>query len=137
MPIMVVTRLRLRSPDLLDEFFTASVAILEQAQTSAGNLGSDAMAEAHDVWWTVSAWTDRAAIDAFIGGEPHLGSEERLDHLCDEATFVDWLQDSEELPDWQTSYQHLVVDGRSAALTNASPANDARSFPAPVVPPPA
>ena len=35
MPIMVVTRLRLKDPALLDEFFTDAVAAIEQAQKSA------------------------------------------------------------------------------------------------------
>jgi hypothetical protein len=39
MPVLVVTRLRLKDPALLDEFFTAAVAVIEQAQQSAGNLG--------------------------------------------------------------------------------------------------
>jgi hypothetical protein len=43
MPIMVVTRLRLKDPALLDEFFTDAVAAIEQAQKSAGNLGADAL----------------------------------------------------------------------------------------------
>lgn len=48
MPIIVVTRLRLRDPSLLEEFFTHAAAVLEQAIKSDGNLGADALAEAHD-----------------------------------------------------------------------------------------
>jgi hypothetical protein len=57
------------------------------------------------------------------------------DHLCDEAIFVDWEQDSSELPDWQTSWPRLLADGRSATLTDPSEANETRAFPAPVKPP--
>jgi hypothetical protein len=32
MPVIVVTRLRLKGPALLDEFFTDAVAAIEQAQ---------------------------------------------------------------------------------------------------------
>ena len=46
MPVIVVTRLRLKDPALLDEFFTAAVAATEQAQKSDGNLGVDALADA-------------------------------------------------------------------------------------------
>jgi hypothetical protein len=55
MPVIVVTRLRLKAPTLLDEFFTAAVAAIEQAQKSDGNLGADALADANNVWWSVSA----------------------------------------------------------------------------------
>ena len=72
MPIIVVARLRLRDPSLLDEFFTHAVAVLEQAQKMDGNLGADALAEAHDVWWDVTAWQSRAQIEVFLNTEPHL-----------------------------------------------------------------
>jgi putative intracellular protease/amidase len=135
MPIIVVTRLRLRDPSLLDEFFTHAAAVLEQAMKSEGNLGADALAEAHDAWWSVTAWDDRPHMEAYVNTDPHLSTEALLDHLCDEATFVDWEQDAAVLPDWQTSWRRLVADGRSATLTNPSDANETRAFPAPVEPP--
>jgi quinol monooxygenase YgiN len=131
MPVMVVTRLRLRRPELLDDFFVASVAVIEQAKAASGSLGVDAMAENNDVWWTVSAWQDRAAMRAFVAAEPHHSVIPRVDEFCDEATFVDWEQDSAELPAWDISYARLVAEGQSAALTDASPANQDRSFPPP------
>ena len=135
MPIIVVTRLRLRDPSLLDEFFTHAAAVLEQAMKSQGNLGADALAEAHDAWWSVTAWQDRAQMEGYVNTDPHLSTETLLDHLCDEATFVDWEQASPQLPDWQTSWRRLVDDGHSATLTNPSEANQSRAFPAPVEPP--
>jgi hypothetical protein len=135
MPVIVVTRLRLRDPALLDEFFTHAAAVIEQAMQSEGNLGADALAEAHDAWWSVTAWAGPPQMDAFVNTEPHLGTEALLDHLCDEASFVDWEQTSAGLPDWQTCWRHLVADGRSAPLTHPSDANQTRAFPAPVEPP--
>jgi hypothetical protein len=137
MPVIVVTRLRLRDPSLMDEFFTHAVAAIEQATKSEGNLGVDAMAEAHDAWWSVSAWQARDKMQGFINAEPHLSTETLLDHLCDEATFVDWEQPNADLPDWQACWRRLVADGVSAKLTNESDANQTRAFPAPVVSPPA
>jgi Antibiotic biosynthesis monooxygenase len=135
MPIIVVARLRLRDPSVLDEFFTRATGVLELAQKFDGNLGADALADAHDVWWDVTAWQERAQIEAFMNTEPHLSTIGLADHLCDEASFVEWEQDSSELPDWQTSWRRLVADGRSATLTNASAENETRAFPAPVEPP--
>jgi quinol monooxygenase YgiN len=132
MPVIVVTRLRLKAPALLDEFFTAAVAAIEQAQKSDGNLGADALADANNVWWSVSAWQERRPMQAFVDSEPHLGISKRLDHFCDEATFVDWDQASPDLPDWQTSWRHLTADGTVAELTHPSNANQTRAFPPPI-----
>ena len=134
MPVIVVTRLRLKDPALLDEFFTAAVAATEQAQKSDGNLGVDALADAGNAWWSVSAWTGRPPMQAFVDTEPHSGISKHLDHFCDEATFVDWEQDSPDLPDWQTSWRHLTADGKAAQLTHPSDANQTRAFPPPVEP---
>ena len=136
MPIIVVTRLRLRDPQLLDEFFTDAVAAIEQAMKSEGNLGADALADANNAWWSVSAWQERRLMQAYVGSEPHQAISTRLDHYCDEATFVDWEQASPDLPDWPTSYQHIVADGTSANLLHPSAAQDDRSFPPPVLPAP-
>jgi hypothetical protein len=134
MPVIVVTRLRLRDPALLDEFFTAAVAAIEQAQKSDGNLGTDALADADNAWWSVSAWQERGPMRAFVSSEPHLSIMAHLDDWCDEATFADWEQASTDLPDWPTSYRRLVADGQVASLTHASDANQTRAFPPPVEP---
>jgi hypothetical protein len=137
MTVIVVTRLRLKDPALLDEFFTDAVAAIEQAQKADGNVGADALADADNAWWSVSSWRERGLMEAFVRGEPHLDISKRLDHYCDEATFVDWEQESPDLPDWQTSWRHLVADGKAAELTHPSAANETRDFPAPVQSPPA
>jgi heme-degrading monooxygenase HmoA len=132
MPVIVVTRLRLRDHALLDDFFTAAVALLEQAKNSTGNLGTDVLAEANDTWWSCSAWLDRQAMRSYVSTDPHASTMARLDDWCDEASFGDWEQDRADLPDWQTAYQNLVAGGKSAELAHASAANATRSFPAPV-----
>jgi heme-degrading monooxygenase HmoA len=132
MAVIVVTRLRLRDPSLLNDFFTSAVNSLEQAQKADGNLGADVLADANDTWWTVTAWQDRAAMRAFVDADPHHGSISRLGDWCDEATFADWEQPTPDLPDWQVSYQHIIAHGQIADLPNASPANATRDFPPPV-----
>jgi heme-degrading monooxygenase HmoA len=133
MPVVVITRLRLKDPALFDEFFTSAVAAMEQAQSSSGNLAADVLADASNTYWTRTAWQDRGKMHAYVGAEPHRGIMRRIDDWCDEATFVDWEQASAELPDWQASYARLIADGQVASLTQPSQAHQARAFPAPVV----
>ena len=122
----------MKDPALLDEFFTDAVAAIEQAQKTAGNLGADALADANNAWWSVSAWRGRGPMEAFVGSQPHLSIQGRLDHYCDEATFGDWEQARADLPDRQTSWRHLTTDGKAATLTHPSEANQTLAFPAPV-----
>ena len=132
MAVIAVTRLRLRDHAYLEEFFEAAVALLEQANNSAGVLGADVLTEENDAWWTTTAWQDAASMAAFVNTEPHLSTMARLDDWCDEATFVDWDQAGPDLPDWQTAFERLTADGQSATLRHPSDANATRAFPPPV-----
>jgi heme-degrading monooxygenase HmoA len=133
MPVIVVTRLRLKDPAFFDEFFASAVAVVEQAQGSDGNLAAEVLAEANNTYWTRTAWRGRAEMDSFVGSQPHLGTMDRIDEWCDEATFVDWEQATADAVDWQDGYQRLVADGQVATLTNGTAAHQARDFPAPAV----
>ena len=132
MAVMVVTRLRLRDPALFDEFFAAAVAVAEQATATQGCLGERALADANNVYWTITGWENRDVMVGFVHAEPHVTTMARLDDWCDEATFVDWEQTAPELPDWKTCYDHLVQDGQAATLLHATAANATLAFPMPV-----
>jgi Antibiotic biosynthesis monooxygenase len=134
MPVIVVTRLRLRDPAFFNEFFASAAAVVEQAQGTEGNLAADVLAEANNTYWTRTAWQERASMNSFVGTEPHLSTMDRIDDWCDEATFVDWEQPSVGPVDWQDGHQRLVADGQTAQLTHGSDAHQTRGFPAPVVP---
>ena len=134
MPVIVVTRLRLRDPAFFDEFFASAVAVVEQAQATGGNLSADVLAEANNTYWTRTAWQGRAEMDSFVGSEPHLSTMGRIDDWCDEATFVDWEQPDAGVLDWQDGYRRLAAAGQAASLTHGTAAQHSRDFPAPVVP---
>jgi quinol monooxygenase YgiN len=134
MPVIVVTRLRLRDPGFFDDFFASAVAVVQQAQATEGNLSADVLAEANNTYWTRTAWQGRAAMDSFVGTEPHLTTMSHIDDWCDEATFVDWEQAGADPPDWREGHRRIVADGQPASLTHGTAAHDARDFPAPVVP---
>jgi heme-degrading monooxygenase HmoA len=133
MPVIVVTRLRLKDPAVFDEFFASAVAVVEQAQNSEGNLGADVLAEANNTYWTRTVWQERDLMDAFVGSEPHLHTMSRIDDWCDEATFVEWEQAGADLPDWRDGYGRLVASGQGPSLTHATEAHHTRDFPAPVL----
>ena len=133
MPVIVVTRLRLKDPAFFDEFFASAVAVVEQAQNSEGNLGADVLAEANNTYWTRTVWREHGLMDAFVGSEPHLRTMSRIDDWCDEATFVEWEQAATDLPDWQDGHARLVATGQGPSLTNATEAHHTRDFPAPIV----
>ena len=132
MPVIVVTRLRLKDPDLFTEFFESAVAVVEQAKHSHGNVAADVLADANSTFWTRTAWESREVMNGFVGSEPHRRTMVRIDSWCDEATFVDWDQSGAEVPSWQEGYERLARDGQVTALTNGTAAHHSRQFPPPV-----
>jgi hypothetical protein len=116
-------------------FFATAVAVVEQAQQSEGNLGADVLAEANNTYWTRTVWRARDAMNTFVGHEPHLSTMNRIDEWCDEATFVDWEQADDGLPDWQDGYRRILKSGQAASLTTPTAAHHSRDFPEPLVSP--
>jgi hypothetical protein len=108
LPVIVVTRLRWRDPAFFDEFFAAADAVGEQAKSSDGNLRADVLADANNTCWTRTSRQERGPMQAFEGTEPHLITMASLSGWCDEATFVDWVQSSPDLPDWQVASRVLA-----------------------------
>ena len=131
--MIVVTRLRLRDAAMFEEFFASAAAVFEQAEGSQGNLGADVLAEANNTFWTRTAWQDRSSLDGFVGASPHDATMSQIDSWCDEATFVNWEQETAELPSWETGYERLRADGQVSTLSNPSASHHTRDFPAPVV----
>ena len=131
MPVIVVTRLRLKDPEFFPEFFAAAVAVVEQAKSTDGNLAAEVLADENGVYRTRTGWLDRGPMRDIVGSEPH-PTMAHLDDWCDEATFVDWEQSSRGLPDEHTSFDHLVADGQVASPTDGNEAHRTRAFPAPV-----
>ena len=103
----------------------------------AHTMGWNFYNSANNAWWSVTAWQERRLMQSYVRTEPHRNIQSHLDRYCDEATFVDWEQDSPDLPDWPTNWRHLIADGQAAELTQPSAAHQTRDFPAPVVAPPA
>ena len=133
MPVVVVTRLRLKDPTHFDAFFAAAVAVVEQAKASKGNLGADVLAEANNTYWTRTVWQDRDPMNHFVGAEPHRSTMRSIDQWCDEATFVNWEQRDAGLPEWHEGYRRLIADGQVTKLTTPTTAHHSRDFPAPVI----
>jgi hypothetical protein len=85
-PVIAVTRLRLRDPALLTELFTAGAAVLQQAKKADGNLGANALGDTKQRLLDTHRLARTRPHAAFMNSEPHLTTMGHLDDWCDEAT---------------------------------------------------
>jgi Domain of unknown function (DUF3291) len=132
MPVVSVTRLRIRTWRFLPGFLIQAMRSSRQARSAEGNLGSKLLAEAHLTFWTLTAWIDEAALRKFMLGGARGRGMRKLLTWCDEAAVVRWIQDDSELPPWEEAHRRLQEEGRRSKVTHPSPAHQAFRIPAPV-----
>jgi len=70
--VVLASRLELRSFWPILGFLRAAISVRRQVLDSPGALGVSLVAEpTRKTFWTLSAWVDQTALDAFVGKAPH------------------------------------------------------------------
>ena len=133
MPVVSVTRLRVRSWFYLPAFIIRSLRIARQAKSAPGNLEVRLLNDRRNTFWTTTCWESEAAMRAFMLASPHGPAMRKLLEWCDEAALVHWSQPGPELPAWTEAHQRLQGEGRRSKVNHPSEAH-ARFV---IAPPPA
>ncbi|MDQ3398367.1 MAG: antibiotic biosynthesis monooxygenase [Deinococcota bacterium] len=136
MPIISVTRLRLRSANPLGIglFFWHTFRSARQAETKDGFLGGKLLNDAKLTFWTVTVWESEEAMRKFRNNGDHqraMRGMKALDRFCSELAVVTWQSATSDLPGAATLYQKLVSEGRSYKLSKASDAHSSRRLDSP------
>ena len=125
MPVVSVTRLRVRSLLFLPAFVLASTRIAKQAREAEGNLGVKLLRDRHNAFWTCTCWNSEASMKAFMLDDPHGETMRKLLTWCDEAALAHWVQETEEMPSWADAHRNLLRRGRTSKVNNPSAAQKA------------
>ncbi|MBO2449006.1 hypothetical protein J4573_18025 [Actinomadura barringtoniae] len=96
---VMASRLEVKSLRQVPGFFFASIKLWRQARRSDGAWGLSLRAQLlKRTFWTVSAWSDKKALYAYAGAEPHKSTMKRLHKVMKDSTFVFWNAQVSELP---------------------------------------
>jgi hypothetical protein len=131
MPLISVTRLRVRSFLYLPGFLWDTFHSVRQVQRSPGFLGGRLLVNPGFVFWTMTAWQDESAMNAYRTGGAHRQAMPKLLDWCDEAAVVHWNQESPEIPEWQQAHQRMAERGRLSKVNHPSPVQVSQQIPAP------
>lgn len=131
MPLIAVTRLRLRFRRYLPLFTFYTLLSTWQAKRAPGNLGVSLLIDANNAFWTRTAWQSEAAMHVFRNAASHGQAMPKLFDWCDEASAVHWIQETPDLPDWHEAHQRMVKEGFRGKLKHPSPAHIAYEIAAP------
>jgi hypothetical protein len=123
-PIVSITRLRVRSWRYLLPFIVYAFRTSRQAKSAPGNIAVSLLRDTHNTFWTRTVWTTGAALKAFMLSGPHRQVMPRLLEWCDEASVVRWEQETDLEPGWHEAHQRLQADGRRSKVNHPSSAQN-------------
>jgi hypothetical protein len=126
MPVVSVTRLRVRSWIYLPAFLFRSLRIGQQAKKAPGNFAAKILNDRQRTFWTCTGWESEAAMKAFMLAPPHGPAMRKLLDWCDEAALVHWSQPGPELPPWAEAHARMQREGRTSKVNH--PSEDQRRF---------
>jgi heme-degrading monooxygenase HmoA len=108
--VVMASRLPLRSYARIPSFIRATGRIRRQLATADGLVGYSLDARmAAKTFWTLSAWRDQAALDAFARSEPHHDLVAAIRPHMGPTTFVTWHSSGSEVPvKWERARQEVA-----------------------------
>lgn len=133
MPLISITRVRVRSWIYLPAFAVQSLRSARQAARAPGNLGVRLLQDNRGVYWTCTGWSSEGSMRDFMLAKPHGPVMRNLRQWCDEAAMVHWSQPEEELPSWVEAHRRVQQEGRASKVNHPSAAHTAHSIAPPIV----
>ena len=131
MPLVSITRLRVRSLRYLPAFLLGSLRSAREAKNASGNLAVSVLSDVTLAFWTRTLWIDERSRRAFMFAPAHRRVMPKLLEWCDEAAVAHWLQDSLEPPSWPEVHRRLHQEGRTSKVDHPSVGQLRFEFPPP------
>jgi hypothetical protein len=125
MALVSVTRLRIRSWRYLLPFALYSLRATGQARRSAGFLGGWVGSSGNRAFWTVTVWTDEAAMKRYRDNGVHKAAMPKMLDWADEGAMARYEQPAPEPPDGAGSYTALLSRGRTSKVRRPTAAHTA------------
>lgn len=127
--VVMASLLRLDSVRRVPGFLRSAMAIRHQVLGAEGAVGVSLNTALPRTFFTLSAWRDRDALDAFVRSEPHVSSMQRYGPAMGDARFVFWSTTTDSLPpSWSEARQRLrELAGPTVQTDNPDHALDAKS----------
>ncbi|WP_138732161.1 DUF3291 domain-containing protein [Modestobacter excelsi] len=107
--LVMASRFRVRRLRDVPRFFLDSVRIHRQVRAADGALGVSLIARPlRREFSTLSAWRNRAALEALVRAQPHAGAMRRHRPVMAESTFTFWDVEADRLPvRWEEARRRL------------------------------
>jgi len=131
MPVVSITRIRVRSWSYVPAFYFQTLRIARQAARAEGSLAVTLLRDHRNTFWTRTIWSSEDSMKAFMRAKPHGPTMRKLLEWCDEGALVSWTQAGADLPSWEEAHERIQREGRPSKVHHPSAAHAAHAFPAP------
>jgi len=133
MPVLSITRLRVRSWRFLPLFTFRTFQAARQAATSQGNFAVALLRDRGNTFWTATSWSNEASVKTFMPSGVHGPVMRKLLDWCDEAALLHWTQDNADLPSWEQAHPRIQQEGRRSKVNHPSAAHTAYEIVKPTI----
>jgi quinol monooxygenase YgiN len=118
--VALLSYLPLNSAWSLPRLVLYSTRIQRQLRTSSGLLGYSLRARlAAKQFWTLSAWEDEAALQAFVAAPPHVAVMKAMAPYMGATRFVRWYVKGSKLPlRWDDALSPRLIPTAAAVTLN-------------------
>ena len=108
--LAIATYLPLQSYRAIPRFLRLTSSVARQLERTRGLVGYSLLAQpTRKRFWTLSAWTDRDSLDAFVREVPHLNVMEKLRPHMGPTRFRAWTVLGSAVPiSWDEAIERLV-----------------------------
>jgi hypothetical protein len=121
MPVISVTRLRVRSLRYMPGFLWYTYQSKRQLSRSTGFLAGALAPAPSWTFWTTTAWVDETSLKRFRDTAWHKRAMPRLLDYCNEASLARWTQDTADLPAGAAMLDRLKTHGRISKVRHPTP----------------
>jgi hypothetical protein len=132
MPLLSITRLRIRSIRFLPKFFWYAMQSTRQALKSDGNLAAKTFKDDGLVFWTCSIWEDELHMLNYMRSGTHKKAMPFLQHWCNEARTGHMTIPGKDFPSPAEMAHILLKFGKASKLNFPNENHQQQIFPEPV-----
>lgn len=126
-----VTRLHLKSIKHLFAFMGANGVAVRSLRQTPGFIQGVELMDGLRTFWTLTVWDNEQAMRMFRNGDAHRKAMQSLPGWCDEASYANWQQPNNTLPDWDMAYKNMIAEGRVTKVRYPSERHLANEYPPP------
>lgn len=106
--LVMASRFELKRYRDVPAFLFAALRIRRQMLRSPGALGVSLIAQPRrKVFYTLSAWRDRRALDCAVAGQPHAATMAKFRTRMADSVFTFWDRAESTPPDWPEAHRRL------------------------------